>query len=106
MDNKDSILSNKGTSESPISCLTNNTAITSSVDTNQIKVMNKRGGSRRRSWVWDHFKLLPTICGTKGQCDELKNDGTKCNHIIKTDGDTEILATIFKVHMELQNLVD
>ncbi|CAG8625561.1 400_t:CDS:2 [Cetraspora pellucida] len=47
--------------------------------------MNKRGGSRRRSWVWNYFKLLPTICETKGQCDELKNDETKCNHIIETD---------------------
>ncbi|CAG8797334.1 13831_t:CDS:1, partial [Cetraspora pellucida] len=73
------------TSKSSISCLTNNTVITSSVNTNQIKEMNERGDSRRRSWVWDHFKLLPTIYRTKSQYNELKNNETKCNHIIKTD---------------------
>ncbi|CAG8822897.1 17034_t:CDS:2, partial [Dentiscutata erythropus] len=44
-----------------------------------------RGGSRKRSWIWDHYKELPTDYGSKGQCEELKKDGSQCNHIIETD---------------------
>ncbi|CAG8846022.1 16173_t:CDS:1, partial [Racocetra persica] len=46
------------------------------------------GGSKKRSWVWDHYTILPTKCGSKGQCNELTKEGTMCNHIIKTDGST------------------
>ncbi|CAG8494321.1 1220_t:CDS:10 [Dentiscutata erythropus] len=51
-------------------------------------ILEKIRSSRKRSWVWDHFKDLPTKHGSKGQCNVLKNDGTKCNHIIETDGGT------------------
>ncbi|CAG8733777.1 21217_t:CDS:2 [Cetraspora pellucida] len=49
-----------------------------------------RGRSRKRSWIWDHFKDLPTNQGSKGRCKELKKDGSLCNHVVETDGDNGI----------------
>ncbi|CAG8809719.1 2084_t:CDS:2, partial [Racocetra persica] len=45
-------------------------------------------GSRKRSWIWDHFEDLSTNQGSKGRCKELKKDGTLCNHMVETDGGT------------------
>ncbi|CAG8687984.1 6529_t:CDS:1, partial [Scutellospora calospora] len=82
---EDSLQFNKTSSETSISCLNDDIVTTYLIDNNQSK---KRRGSRKRSWIWDHFKDLPTKHGSKGQCDVLKNDGTKYNHIIETDGST------------------
>ncbi|CAG8522756.1 30982_t:CDS:2 [Gigaspora margarita] len=56
-----------------MSCLNDNIVTTHSIDINQ----SKKGED------------LLTKRGSKGQCNVLKNDGTKCNHIVETDGSTE-----------------
>ncbi|CAG8677343.1 15473_t:CDS:2, partial [Racocetra persica] len=64
MDSEDSLQFNETSSETSISCLNDDIVTTHSIDNNQSK---KRGG----------------------QCDMLKNDSTKCNHIIETDSNTK-----------------
>ncbi|CAG8794070.1 23198_t:CDS:1, partial [Gigaspora margarita] len=43
------------------------TDITTTTNNDKSKEPQKRGGSRKRGWIWDHFEELPTDNGSKGQ---------------------------------------
>ena len=48
---------------------------------------SRKGGSRKRSWVWSYFEEAEAEIGRKGRCLVEINNNT-CGHIVYTDSQT------------------